>query len=339
MMDVSVVIPIFNEEASLEELVTRVLQACRHAAAWRFEVILVDDGSTDRSPQLIREAAAGSPEVVGVLLNRNYGQHAAVTAGLERSHGEIVVTLDGDLQNPPEEIPRLVATMQEGYDVVGTIRVPREDSWFRRSASFLTNQIVQRTTGVRMHDYGCMLRAYRRPIVDAMLQCGERSTFIPVLANSFASRTTEIEVAHQARRQGVSKYHLPQLLRLQLDLVTSMTTFPLRVLTVVGGTLAALGFALGMALVVARLIFGAAWAVGGVFTLFAVLFFLVGAQFMGLGLLGEYLGRIYAEVRARPRYFVREVVNRTEPETDRPPASAPATVPAGSIAGGGARSR
>lgn len=319
-MPVSVVIPVFNEQQCLGELVERSLAACRQSDLG-FELILVDDGSTDRSPELIREAAARQPEVRGVMLNRNYGQHAAVTAGLAQAAGEVVVTLDADLQNPPEEIPRLVAAAMAGHDVVGTIRVPREDSLFRRAASAATNFFVQRSTGVRMHDYGCMLRAYRRPVVDAMLQCRERSTFIPVLANRFAGRTTEIEVRHERRRAGQSKYGLLRLVRLQFDLVTSMTTFPLRVLTAAGALLAGSGFAFGLALVVARLIFGAAWAAQGVFTLFAVLFFFLGAQFVGLGLLGEYVGRIYDDVRARPRYFVREVVGGDGDESAADPAT------------------
>lgn len=324
MTMVSVVVPVFDEEDCLGELVDRTLAACR-GAGLDFELILVDDGSSDASPEMMRRAAAEHAELRAVLLNRNYGQHAAVTAGLAESRGEVVVTLDADLQNPPEEIPRLVATMEQGFDVVGSVRVPREDSWFRRTGSAITNLIVQRTTGVRMHDYGCMLRAYSRPVVDAMLLCHERSTFIPVLANRFAHRTTEIEVRHEPRRQGVSKYPLGQLVRLQFDLLTSMSAFPLRLVTLGGLLLAALGFAFGVALLVARLVLGAAWAAEGVFTLFAVLFLLVGAQLVGLGLVGEYIARIYDDVRARPRYFVREVVTGAPPAStaEPPPETAP----------------
>jgi undecaprenyl-phosphate 4-deoxy-4-formamido-L-arabinose transferase len=306
---VSVVIPVFDEEECLPEVVERTLAACRRLRR-DFELILVDDGSSDRSAELIRAAAERHPELVGVLLNRNYGQHAAVTAGMEQARGEIVVTLDADLQNPPEEIPRLVETIERGFDVVGSVRVPREDSLFRRVGSLLTNLVVRKATGVRMHDYGCMLRAYRRPVVDAMLRCGEHSRFIPVLANRFARRTTEIEVRHARRRRGDSKYGLAQLVRLQLDLLTSVTIFPLRVLAIAGALLALVGFALGIGLAVARLLLGAAWAGNGVFTLFAALFFFVGAQLVGLGLLGEYVGRIFDDVRARPRYVVHEIVGK-----------------------------
>jgi undecaprenyl-phosphate 4-deoxy-4-formamido-L-arabinose transferase len=303
----SVVIPVFNEAGNLEELIDRCLRACAKTHQ-PFEIILVDDGSSDASIEIIDHAAARHPGwVVGVFLNRNYGQHAAIMAGFAQSTGSIIVTLDADLQNPPEEIPRLVAAISEGYDVVGTVRTHRRDSLFRKLASSMINRTVQRSTGIMMHDYGCMLRAYRRSIVDAMLQCHERSTFIPVLANGFARRTTEIEVQHHARAQGESKYSFSKLIVLMFDLLTSMTTFPLRVLSVLGITIALLGMGFGVVLLIMRVHFGAEWAGQGVFTLFAVLFFFVGAQFIAMGLLGEYIGRIYHDVKARPRYFVQRV--------------------------------
>jgi undecaprenyl-phosphate 4-deoxy-4-formamido-L-arabinose transferase len=305
---VSVVIPVYNEEPNLPELLERCLRACASMGN-PFEIILVDDGSKDASARLIAEAAEEHPgKIVGMLLNRNYGQHAAIMAGFSAVKGEIVVTLDADLQNPPEEIPKLVQKMEEGYDVVGTVRTPRQDPLFRKIASNLINRVVQRSTGVLMHDYGCMLRAYRRAIVKAMLRCRERSTFIPVLANSFARNTTEIEVHHETRTGGVSKYNLWRLINLQFDLLTSMTTLPLRLLSVIGALISALGIGFGLFLLLMRLIHGPGWAAEGVFTLFAVLFVFVGAQFIGMGLLGEYIGRIYQDVRARPQYFVQRVV-------------------------------
>jgi undecaprenyl-phosphate 4-deoxy-4-formamido-L-arabinose transferase len=306
----SLVIPVYNEEANLPELIRRCLAVC-DALDRPSEIVLVNDGSRDASADLITRAAQEHPgRVVGVLLNRNYGQHAAVMAGLAESRGEVVVTLDADLQNPPEEIPKLLGPIEDGCDVVGSIRQHRRDSLFRRLSSRLVNKAVQQATGVMMHDYGCMLRAYRRPIVDAMLQCHERSTFIPVLANSFANTTAEVEVAHAERSQDQSKYNLWKLINLQFDLLTSMTTFPLRLLSIVGGLISLAGFAFSLFLILARLVFGAAWAVEGVFTIFAVLFVFVGAQLLALGLMGEYIGRIYSDVRARPRYFVKSRVGR-----------------------------
>jgi len=304
---VSVVIPVYNEAENLNELVDRTLAACRSLKN-PFEIILVDDGSRDGSEKIIREALSQhGGEIIGVFLNRNYGQHSAVMAGLAQARGEIIVTLDADLQNPPEEIPRLVAKMCEGYDVVGSIRKPRHDSLFRRFSSMLINRMTASVTGILMHDYGCMLRAYRRQIVTAMLQCQERSTFIPALANSFARRTAEIEVKHTQRKSGDSKYGLWKLINLQFDLLTSITTLPLRLLTFVGVIVSLMGVSLGVLILVLRFLWGPEWAAKGVFTLFAILFIFIGGQFVAMGFLGEYLGRTYTDVRARPRYFVQSV--------------------------------
>ena len=320
-IELSLVIPVYNEEMNLDELFRRCMQVCTGLER-PFEIVLVDDGSADTSPAIIADAAARQPgRVVGVLLNRNYGQHAAVMAGFAHSRGEVVVTLDADLQNPPEEIPKLLGPIAEGCDVVGSVRQNRRDTLFRRLSSRLVNYAVRRATGVNMHDYGCMLRAYRRSVVDAMLQCHERSTFIPVLANGFASRTAEVDVVHAGRGEDQSKYTLWKLLNLQFDLLTSMSAFPLRLLSVLGGGVALLGFVFSLVLLVARLFYGAQWAVEGVFTLFAVLFVFVGMQLLGLGLLGEYIGRIYNDVRARPRYFVRAVLDG-KPDAASPPAPA-----------------
>lgn len=317
---VSVVIPVFNEERNLRELVDRCLKACGDAGK-SFEIILVDDGSSDGSPQMIADAAERNADrVVGVLLNRNYGQHAAVMAGFAEARGDIVVTLDADLQNPPEEIPKLIQKTVEGFDVVGTVRTPRHDPFSRRVASRIVNGVARKATGVMMHDYGCMLRAYSRHVVDAMLQCHERSTFIPILANSFARKATEIDVCHAERSRGDSKYSPWKLINLQFDMLTSMTTFPLRVLTVLGGIISAAGVGFGVLLLVLRLIYGAGWSAQGVFTLFAVLFVFVGAQFIAMGLIGEYIGRIYHDVRGRPRYFVHRVIGRRGSNGDAIPS-------------------
>ncbi|KXF01699.1 glycosyltransferase [Pseudomonas aeruginosa] len=308
---VSVVIPVYNEEASLPELLRRTEAACLELGR-AFEIVLVDDGSRDRSAELLQAAAErDGSAVVAVILNRNYGQHAAILAGFEQSRGDLVITLDADLQNPPEEIPRLVERAAQGYDVVGSIRAERQDSAWRRWPSRLVNLAVQRSTGVAMHDYSCMLRAYRRSIVEAMLACRERSTFIPILANGFARHTCEIRVAHAERAHGESKYSAMRLLNLMFDLVTCMTTTPLRLLSLVGGGMALAGFLFALFLLVLRLAFGAAWAGNGLFVLFAVLFMFSGVQLLGMDLLGEYLGRMYSDVRARPRFFIERVVRAT----------------------------
>ncbi len=309
---ISIVIPFYNEAESLAELILRCLKTCQGMDR-TFEIILVDDGSNDGSRDMIEAASEQYPGVIiGVLLNRNYGQHSAIMAGFAQTKGEIIVTLDADLQNPPEEIVKLVQKADEGFDVVGSVRVPRRDTLFRRVASHMVNKVVQMATGIAMHDYGCMLRAYGRNIVTAMMQCSERSTFIPVLANSFARHTTEVEVRHAERSAGDSKYSLWKLINLQFDLLTGMTTFPLRLLNVLGCIVSASGVGFGLFLFLMRLIYGAEWAAAGVFTLFAILFIFIGAQFLAMGLLGEYIGRIYSDVRARPRYFIERVLDGTE---------------------------
>ncbi|MFF7066133.1 glycosyltransferase [Pseudomonas sp. NPDC008258] len=304
---VSVIIPVYNEEASLAELLMRTETACSQLPQ-PYEIILVDDGSRDRSPALLKEAALepGS-HVVAVMLNRNYGQHAAILAGFEHAQGDVVITLDADLQNPPEEIPRLARQAALGYDVVGTVRERRQDSAWRRWPSRVINWAVKRSTGVAMNDYGCMLRAYRRHIVDAMLACRERSTFIPILANSFSRHTCEINVAHAEREHGESKYSPMRLINLMFDLITCMTTTPLRLLSIAGAALASAGFLFAVLLMIMRLALGAAWAGNGMFVLFAVLFMFSGVQLLGMGLLGEYLGRTYNDVRARPRFFIESI--------------------------------
>lgn len=308
---ISVVIPVFNEQDSLPELLARTDKACRQLTM-PYEIIFVDDGSRDKSVPLLKQAADKEGSAIRVVvLNRNYGQHAAIMAGFEASRGDFVITLDADLQNPPEEIPRLVEAGLQGYDVVATVRRNRQDSFFRRLSSRLINGAVRKATGVMMTDYGCMLRGYHRRIINAMLQCHERSTFIPILANSFARNTIEFEVDHAEREHGESRYSLMRLVSLMFDLVTCMTTQPLRLASLAGAMIAAAGFLFALLLIVLRIALGAAWGLNGVFPLFAILFIFIGVQMIGIGLVGEYLGRMYNDVRARPRYFVEAIYEST----------------------------
>ncbi len=305
----SVVVPVFNEEANLPELLPR-LAAALGTIGKSYEVVLVNDGSRDRSLEILRGAAANDSHLTVIDFNRNYGQHSAVFAGFEAARGEIIVTIDADLQNPPEEIGKLVAKMEEGYDVVGSVRIKRQDSLFRRLASRLVNRVTSMATGVRLSDYGCMLRAYRRGVVKTLCQSKEISTFIPVLADMFAGRVTEVPVAHAERLRGESKYSVWKLVRLQFDLMTSFSLWPLRFTMGFGVVMATASMLVAAVLVVGRILEGHEWAVSGVFTLFAVLFFFVGVILFAIGLLGEYIGRIYLEVRHRPRYVVRAVYGR-----------------------------
>ena len=307
----SIVIPIFNEEANITHLWERLRAVLvEHFATPErtWEVIFTVDGSRDASLDMLRAIARDEPRVSVVEFNRNYGQHAAIFGAFALVEGDVVITMDADLQNPPEEIPKLVAKIEEGFDVVGGWRQGRtdNDSLFRTLPSKLVNAVTRKTTGVRLHDYGCMLRAYRREIVEAMLQCKERSSFIPALANSFAKRIAEVPVGHAERAAGDSKYGLWKLINLQFDLLTSFSLLPLQMLSVLGVIISALGIGFGIILLLYRFLHPEG-AVEGVFTLFAILFFFVGAQFLAFGLLGEYIGRIYQEVRDRPRYVVKKV--------------------------------
>ncbi len=305
---VSIVIPVFNEEQTLPPLWKR-LRPVLDGLDGGAEAIFTDDGSSDGSLEVLRRMAAEDPRVRVISFNRNYGQHAAVFAAFDRARGAVVVTLDADLQNPPEEIPKLLAKVAEGFDVVAGRREERKDSAFRRWASWATNRMMAKAIGVDLHDFGCMLRAYRREVVDCMRACPERSSFIPALACQFARRIAEVPVAHAERAAGESKYSLWKLLKLQADLVTGFSTLPLRFTTFLGVAISALSIAFGAFLLVMRLVMGPEWAAYGVFTLFAILFFAVGAQFFALGMLGEYVGRIYGEVRRRPRGVVKETIN------------------------------
>ena len=303
---ISLVIPVYNEEGNLPLLMNRI-RPVMSALRRPWELILVDDGSRDRSLEILKGFTV-HPEVRVVELTRNYGQHAAILAGFSIVRGGIVVTLDADLQNPPEEIPRLIDAMEEGgFDVVGTIRRGRKDSLLRIVPSRIVNMVARKITGVRMTDWGCMLRAYRRTVVERMIACHEHATFIPALATHFGKRVTEIEVTHEERHGGKSNYPLRKLINLQFDLVASFSEFPIKIIMYGGVLLATLGVCFGAFLVIARLVYGAVWAAQGVFTLFAILFVFVGLQFFALGLIGEYIGRIYREVRKRPEYVIEHV--------------------------------
>ncbi len=306
---ISVVIPVFNEEENIEELYRR-LNATLREINNSYEIIFVDDGSTDTSPSLLHRLADQNDYVMVITFNRNYGQHAAVMAGLEQSRGEIVVTMDADLQNPPEEIPRLIEKIREGHDVVGTRRRKRKDSSFRRFGSRITNRVMCKVLKAPMRDYGCMLRAYRRDVVESMCRCNEIATFVPALAVKFAANPVEIRVAHEPRRAGKTKYPFHNLIKLLLDLVIGYSMLPMRLMSIFGIGVAVAGIGFGIFLLVRRLLLGP--EVEGVFTLFSILFVFVGLLFFALGIMGEYIGRIYAEVRQRPRYLIKEVYRKRE---------------------------
>ncbi len=310
--EVSIVVPVYNEEANLPTLFARLTKVL-DGLGRPFEIIFVNDGSRDGSLALLKGFHDQRPTQVRVIdFNGNFGQHLAIIAAFERVRGEIVVTLDADLQNPPEEIPKLLAKMAEGFDAVGGVRQNRQDSFLRTNISRIINKVRESTTEIRMTDQGCMLRAYRRPVVEAIVRSGERATFIPALAYKFAARNGEVEVAHEHRAAGESKYSYYKLIRLNFDLITGFTLVPLQIFTLFSMACAAGSLVLVVALVVGRLIEGDAWGVSGVFSLFAILFFLVSVCMVGIGLIGEYVGRAYQCVQQRPRFLVREVWEKAE---------------------------
>jgi undecaprenyl-phosphate 4-deoxy-4-formamido-L-arabinose transferase len=299
---ITIVIPVYNEEGNLQPLFARLYPVLQKLGK-PFEVIFTDDGSRDRSLAILKGFAAEFPEVRVVEFNGNFGQHMAILAAFEKSAGEIVITLDADLQNPPEEIPKLVTEMEKGHDVVGSIRRKRQDTLFRRIASRLVNVVTRKMTGMRMSDYGCMLRAYNREVIDNINRCQETTTFIPALAQTFATNPGEVEVAHAERTEGESKYSLYKLIRLNFDLMTGFSVVPLQLFAFIGIITALFSLGFAVFLLIRRFIVGA--EVEGVFTLFAILFFFIGITIFGIGIVGEYVGRVYQEVRKRPRYVIR----------------------------------
>ncbi len=325
----SVVIPVYNEEAGLPALFARLYPAL-DALGPSYEVIFVNDGSRDRSAALLREQWQRRPDTTRVVLfNANYGQHPAIVAGFERCRGERVVTMDADLQNPPEEIGKLLAAMDAGHDYVGGVRVSREDSWFRRLASKAMNRLRERITRIHMTDQGCMLRAYSREIVTAVAESREVSTFIPALAYTFASHPTEVDVAHSERAAGKSHYPLYKLIRLNFDLITGFSLVPLQLFSMFGMLVSAGALATYIGVIVYRL-FILDWqdvnwpdATAVFWDRDILAFFLIGMLLFGLGLIGEYVGRIYQQVRARPRFTIRAVLERDGEGPAREPGPLP----------------
>jgi undecaprenyl-phosphate 4-deoxy-4-formamido-L-arabinose transferase len=303
----SVVIPVYNEEASLPMLFARLYPAL-DALGKAYEIIFINDGSRDRSAAMLTQQHKLRSDVTRVILfNGNFGQHRAILAGFAHARGSQIVTLDADLQNPPEDIGVLLAEMDKGHDYVGSIRRQRTDSWWRHVASRMMNKMRERITRIKMTDQGCMMRAYSRGVIDMVNQCSEMNTFIPALAYTFSHNPTEVIVGHEERHAGESKYSLYSLIRLNFDLMTGFSVVPLQLFSMVGMLISG-----GSALLVAylffrRLVIGP--EEGGLFTLFAIAFFLIGIALFGVGLLGEYIGRIYMEVRQRPRYQIATILD------------------------------
>ncbi len=306
-IQLSVVIPVYNEELNLPTLFAR-LYPVLDALGRTYEIIFTNDGSHDRSIELLKTQYTARPDVTRVInFNANYGQHMAIIAAFERVRGDIIVTLDADLQNPPEEIPKLLALSDVGHDCIGGARLNRQDSFFRTYASKVINFVRKKTTNIEMTDQGCMLRAYSRQIVDAIVRSGAINTFIPALAYSFSSNPTEVGVKHEERHAGASNYSFYQLIRLNFDLITGFSLVPLQYFTMFAGLSSLGSLTLMLVLLVRRFAFNLDRETFGVFTLFAIVFFLLSVAMVGIGLIGEYVGRTYQVVRSRQRYFVKEI--------------------------------
>jgi undecaprenyl-phosphate 4-deoxy-4-formamido-L-arabinose transferase len=316
---VSVVIPIFNEEGGLQSLFDRLYPVLDQLGR-KYEVIFVDDGSSDRSVAILRGQFAKRPDTTRVVvLARNVGQHMAIMAGFAQTRGDYIITLDADLQNPPEEISKIVAAMDEGADYVGTVRKNRHDAYWRKAASRLMNRFREQTTQIRITDQGCMLRGYDREIVDAINSCVEISTFVPALGYTFARNPVEIEVLHAERSVGTSKYSLYRLIRLNFDLMTGFSVVPLQLFSMAGVVIALISLVGVVLLAIRRLVVGP--EAEGVFTLFGIAFFLIGVLLMGVGVVGEYVGRIYEQVRQRPRYTIAALLEQEESQPHDVPAA------------------
>ena len=306
---ISIVIPVHNEQEVLEQLYSR-LTAAIDALGKSYEIILINDGSTDHSARILKTLHERRPHHIRVIeFNGNFGQHMAIMAGFEHVRGEIVITMDADLQNPPEEMGKLVATIEAGHDVVNTYRENRQDSWWRLQVSKWHNQLrAWMVPKLVMRDEGCMLRAYRRHVVYLMASTGESSTFISALALTYAANPTEVGIAHAERAAGRSNYNFYKLLRYNFDLITGFSVFPLQLFTMLGMLISFCSFAFVVFLMIRRIMIGP--EVEGVFTLFAIMFFLIGIVLFGLGMVGEYTGRIYQEVRKRPRFVVKNILDK-----------------------------
>ncbi len=307
-MYLSVVIPVYNESANLDHLCSRLLPVL-DGLGKTYEVIFTNDGSRDNSQEILNRLHANRPDVIRVIqFARNYGQHPAIMAGFELAQGEVIVTLDADLQNPPEEIPKLLALIEAGHDVVGGYRGTRLDSAYRKFISKVSNMVRARITKIEMKDQGCMLRAYRRNIIRLIVESNESTPFITALAQYFANNPAEVEVAHEERHGGVSNYNLYKLIRYNFDLFTGFSLVPLQMFTILGMILSVLSGVLVIVLALRRIFIGPESE--GLFTLFGIMFLLVGVAITGLGIIGEYVGRIYLEVRQRPRYVIKSILGK-----------------------------
>ncbi len=308
---ISIVIPIYNEEESISQLVEEVLHVMRPLQE-KFEIILINDGSSDNSAKVLSELSKEIPELISILLRKNYGQTAAMAAGFDISNGEIIVSLDGDLQNDPADIPVLINKLREGFDLVSGWRFNRKDARItRKLPSRIANKLIAKVTGVYLNDYGCSLKAYRREVLSDMKLYGELHRFLPVLANIEGGRITEIKVNHRARKYGFSKYGIDRTFRVVMDLFTIwfLNRFLTRPMYVFGfgGIIAILSSLITSFYLVVMKLMGEDIGNRPLLT-FALILGIAGVQLFCFGLLGELQIRTYHESQGRPIYRIRETL-------------------------------
>lgn len=318
--DLSVVIPLYNEEANVPRLYLRLKDALKEMGV-SYEIVFVDDGSSDGTAAALEKLQREDSRLVVVTLRRNFGQTAALSAGFDSSRGEVIVTLDGDLQNDPADIPRLLEEIKD-CDLVSGWRTPRQDPFLsRRLPSYVANWLISRITGVKLHDYGCTLKAYRREVVDNLRLYGEMHRFIPAVASWMGVKIKEIKVRHQARQFGSSKYGLSRTIKVLLDLVTvkfllGYSTKPAQVFGPLGLAVGGAGFLICLYLALVKLAFGQ--EIGNrPLLILGVLFIILGAQLLLMGLLGEMLVRVYYESQNKPIYAIKRVLRDKGPGVDR----------------------
>ena len=312
MLEVSVVIPIYNEEGNIRELCTK-LNDVLSIITENYEVIIVDDGSTDNSFNILKEINTENKNVVVVKFRRNFGQTAALSAGFDHFKGDVIITMDGDLQNDPEDIALLLTKINEGYDIVSGWRVDRKDPFFtKKLPSKFSNWLASKLTGVKLHDFGCTFKAYRREVVENINLYGEMHRYIPALASQMGVSIAEVKVRHHPRQHGKSKYGITRLIRGMLDLITvkfllSYSMRPLQLFGIPGIISLFIGFVIGAYLTVGKLFFDMSLA-DRPLLLLAVLLIFLGVQFITMGLLGEIITRTYYEIQGKPIYAVKEII-------------------------------
>ena len=310
--EISMVVPVYNEAPNLSALVERTLDVMRPMGR-PFELILIDDGSTDNSHERLRAIKQENRELRVILLRRNFGQSAAMTAGFDYARGDIVVTMDGDLQNDPQNIPLLISKLEEGYDLVNGWRKDRHDPFIsRRLPSTIANRLIGMATGIRLHDYGCSLKAYRGDLAKNLLLYGELHRFIPLLAGFYGARIGEVVVSHHPRTRGRSKYGISRTYRVLLDLILMLffqkfATRPLQLFGLSGGLLFVTGFMIELYLTWLKLWHGQ--DIGGrPLLLLGALLIITGIVLVGIGLCAELVVRTYYESSGKRIYTVREVL-------------------------------